>query len=122
MPSPTPLESTATAPSSIPPRAAPTEEYAAPRQPGVTFIDEDGSANASAGGAGKAGEEEGSRVGVRGEEDRRFYYGDEDSEDEVWDESEEEEESMMRMGEVNDEDWEGAERGTSFYLPPCPIE
>jgi hypothetical protein len=108
MSSPTLLESTATTSSSIPP--VPTHDYAAPRQPGVSFIDDDtlmGVANR------ERGDEEAvvERVGVRGEEERRFYYGDEDSEDDVWDESEEEEEEMMRMGEVNDEDWEGAERG-----------
>ena len=97
------------------PSAPPTPNYAAPRQPGVTYIDDETHASAAAGAPATAGRTEAEVLSEQIEQqlvwDDYPDGVDDDEDDEIWDESEEEEEEMMRRGEVNDEDWEGAERG-----------
>lgn len=92
--------------------STPTPNYAAPRQPGVTYIDDAVPLPAAAPTSDARAEAE--QAGQHLQQQLvwdDYPDGVDDDEEEVWDESEEEEEEMMRRGEVNDEDWEGAERG-----------
>lgn len=83
----------------ITPQSTTTPAYAAPAQPNLPRIDDPVEAEDTAAPAGSLVWDD--------------LAGEDDEEEEFWNEDEEEEEEMMRMGDVNDEDWEGAERGAS---------
>lgn len=93
----------------------PTPDYAAPRQPGVTYIDDDAPSTQQPSTrepiSDLRAEAESLQQQLVWDDYPDGVDDDDNEEEEVWDESEEEEEEMMRRGEVNDEDWEGAERG-----------
>lgn len=80
--------------------------YAAPLQPTTAYI-HDSPPPPPPAGADSAGPADGVW-------DDMAYEGEDE---EIWDESEEEEEEMMRLGEVDDADWGGEEKGA---CPPTP--
>lgn len=91
----------------------PSSHFAAPRLPGTAFIDDD---------AHLPSNPPSTALPAPVYDDFEVDENEEENEDEdyVWDEDEEGSgDEYVRMREVNDEDWDGAERST---FSSCPLE